>query len=238
MEHYPVFLNLKGRRCLVVGAGPVGLRKTITLLDCGATEVLLLDPVGRPADLPDFQALRFEPRVFAPSDLDGRFLAVAATGSDQVNRQVALFCRERSVLVNVADDPELSDFIVPSHIRRGPLTFAVATGGLSPALTRHIRERLEDCFGPEYEVLAGIMGRLRPLLLGLGLDTDANTRIFRTLVRGDLLSVLSAGDRVRARELLSVQLPPALQAHLDDLLSPVSDASISGGGDNQGIPHE
>lgn len=225
MRFYPLFLDLTGKYCLVVGGGRVGCRKVRTLLACSPAEVLVLDP-GTPA--PELAALaaqpgiRLERRAFRPEDAEGRTLAFAATPSREVNRLVAGHCRSLGVLCNVADAREESDFIVPAHVENGPLTLAISTGGASPALTRALREDLEKWLGERYCKLVWFLDRLRPEILALELGSDADADIFRSLcalpVRERLANALNEADKAAAEALLREMLPPALFSTLAELL--------------------
>lgn len=161
-DYFAAFLDLRGRRCLVVGGGPIGERKAVALLDCGA-RVIVVSPTLTPtlsalvaAGLADHHA-----RVFRRGDVRGCALVVAATGRAGVDRAVAASGRARRVPVNVVDRTALCDVIVPSVLRRGELQIAVSTGGRSPALAREIRRRLESLFGPEWAELVERAGRDR-----------------------------------------------------------------------------
>lgn len=155
-DYFPAFLDLRGRRCLVVGGGEIGERKTRALLDCGA-QVTVVSPSVTPglAALAASGCLVHRARSFLRSDPRGCVLAVAATGDPRVDRTVSAAARRWRALLNVVDRPQHCDFIVPSVLRRGELQIAVSTGGRSPAIAREIRRRLERLFGPEYgEVIA------------------------------------------------------------------------------------
>lgn len=220
MRYYPAFLDLSGRRCLVVGAGRVGRRKLASLLALEAgrrpAEVLVLDP-GPAADLPPDPAVTYEQRAFRPGDLEGRTLVFAAASDPAVNAAVAGLCAQQGILCNCADDPAASGFIVPASASRSGLTLAVSTAGGSPALARMLREELERDALPRYAALAAFMDRLRPLVLGLGQESDANAPLFRSLVRSDLGAALAAGDRDRAAALLRNLLPRELAPHIEEL---------------------
>jgi len=164
---FPLSLPLRGRLCLLVGGGEVAERKLRTLLPFGprlrvvAPEIrasLEEMAVGYPASADGREAepvpgdgcrLELVRREYRTEDLEGVFLAFAAA-TPEVNARVAADCRRKGILVNVADDPESSDFFLPSHLRRGLLVVAVSTSGASPALARRIRERLEPLFPPAY----------------------------------------------------------------------------------------
>jgi siroheme synthase-like protein len=137
---YPVFLDLAGRSVLVVGAGPVALRKTRGLLEAGARVTVVA-----PEWLPEFEplAVRLEQRRFRISDLDGAFLVFAATNDRRVNRRIGDGAKRRGIPVNVADRAAECDFIVPARVRRGRLQAAVSTGGANPRLAARLRRELE-----------------------------------------------------------------------------------------------
>lgn len=221
MRYYPMFVNLEGRSCLVVGAGQVGLRKIRSLADCGASKLVIIEK-GEPnealLELAKRPGVRIERRDFHASDLDGVFLAIAATSSAEVNRHVADLCRQRGILCNSVDAPEDGSFIVPSCVQRGELTIAVSTGGGSPALTKTIRKDLQDRFGEEYASFLTLMARLRPRVLELGRDTEENSALFRRLVGSRLLEAFRDGDRELARAELSALLPEELHHLILELL--------------------
>lgn len=161
-DYFPAFLDLRGRRCLVVGGGEIGERKTHALLDCGARVTIVSPSVTqRLAALAASGRLVHRARPFRRSDPRGCALAVAATGDPRVDRVVAAAARRWRALVNVVDRPQHCDFIVPAVLRRGELQIAVSTGGRSPAIAREIRRRLERFFGPEYSELISRAGEAR-----------------------------------------------------------------------------
>ena len=220
MRYYPVFLNLEGKPCLVVGTGQVGARKVASLLDAGA-EVLALDlepPSGKMAELLGRPALVHEVRPFAESDLDGRFLVIASTSSEEINQRISDLCETRGIPCNIVDQPDKCSFIVPAMFTQGDLTLAISTGGFSPALARKIREDLVDYFGKEYGEFLAIMGRLRPLVLELGRSTEENTALFRSIVESDCLDRLKRGDRRGARDTLTALLPEEVSSRLTEVM--------------------
>ena len=144
---YPVFLDLTAMPTLVVGAGPVAARKAAGLLTAGAHVLLVAPDVGAEVD-----ALAGDPQVaerlmvkvgrYEPADLDSVHLVITATNDPEVNASVAADARDRGVLVNSADDPANCTFILPAIARRGRITVAVSSGGASPALAQHVRDRI------------------------------------------------------------------------------------------------
>jgi len=161
-DYFAAFLDLRGRRCLVVGGGEIGERKARTLLQSGAQVTVVSPAVTRGlAALATVGRIVERRRPFRRSDLRGCALAVAATGDPAVDDTVAALARRARVLVNVVDRPERCDFILPSVLQRGELQIAVSTGGRCPALAREIRRRLESLFGPEYAELVARTGQAR-----------------------------------------------------------------------------
>lgn len=153
-DYFPAFLDLRGRRCLVVGGGEIGERKARALLECGArVTVVSLSFTPQLAALAESGQVECRARTLRRSDLRTCVLVVAATGHPRVDEATAALARRCRVLVNVVDRGDHCDFIMPSVLRRGELQIAVSTGGRSPALAREIRLRLEGLFGPDYAAL-------------------------------------------------------------------------------------
>jgi precorrin-2 dehydrogenase / sirohydrochlorin ferrochelatase len=151
---YPIFLDLSGRRCVVVGGGEVAGRKARKLLQARA-EVVVISPEVR-SEL-ESVAAEVHRRPYEQGDLEGAYLAFAATDAREVNAAVAEEAKGRGIPVNVADRPSVGDFALPSTLRRGRLQVAVSTGGASPTLARGIKGELEELFGPEW---AGVVEEL------------------------------------------------------------------------------
>lgn len=179
MGFYPAFLNLSKKECLVVGGGRLALHKTQDLLSAGARVTVVA-----PRVLPGFDGLkevRVIRRVFRPGDLSpAPWLVVAATDDEALHGRISALCRSRRVWVNVVDRPPLCDFIVPSVVRRGPVTFAVSTGGLSPAVAKVLGAEIRRRFGPEVGRLAAVLKGLRAEILRVPLP--ARRKILKGLV--------------------------------------------------------
>lgn len=155
---YMACLDLEGRHCLVVGAGPIGLEKIEGLLDARArVTVVSPEAVQAVQDLP----VEWHQRPYEPADLEGKFLVVAATNVPAVNRQVYEDAERRSMLCNVADVPELCNFILPAVLRLDPIAIGISTGGASPALAQRLRRDIETVVGPEHAELARDLRRVR-----------------------------------------------------------------------------
>jgi siroheme synthase-like protein len=158
---FPVFLDLTDRLAVVVGGGPVGLRKTAALRAAGArVRVVCLEP--RPADRQD-DDLQWLTVPYAPEHLDGAALVFAAA-NPAVNRRVVADARARDVWVSDAGDPAAGDFITPALLRRGELVVAVATGGAAPLLAARLRDALEETIDPLYGEWVQLLAELRPIV--------------------------------------------------------------------------
>ena len=160
--YYPIFLNLDGRKCVVAGGGPVALRKVAALLERHA-DVTVISPrlcagLGK---LACDGKIRIIHRHYRAGDLKGAFIAVVATSNQAINLKAAEEAKNKKILVNGADNPRQSDFIVPSIVSRGSFAIAISTGGKSPALAKKIRTRLEIEFGTEYAALALLIEEVR-----------------------------------------------------------------------------
>ena len=182
MNLFPIFLKLAGRRCLVVGAGPVGESKIESLLLAGA-DVRVVAPRATQAvrDWACAGKVRWEARCFRPSDLDGVFLVIAATSSAELHEQIFQEARRRGVLCNVVDDPARCDFYYPAVVRRGALQIAISTSGRSPALAQHLKRELDQQFGPEYETWVEQLGEARQKLLARAIDPARRRRLLHRL---------------------------------------------------------
>lgn len=142
---FPLFLDLRGRPVLVVGAGTVAAAKLPGLLQAGAA-VTVVAPAAVPAiqDLAAGGALTLVPRAFCDADLDGAWLVLAATADAGVNARVAQAAAARRVFTNAVDDPARASAYAGAVVRRGPVVAAISSGGRAPALSRLLRETLEE----------------------------------------------------------------------------------------------
>jgi siroheme synthase-like protein len=206
---YPVNLLVSGRRCVVVGAGRVAARKVDGLLAAGADVHVVAPRLDA-----EVQAWRDEGRVtvaeraFEPADLDGAWLATAATDDPAANHAVFEAGEARGVWVNAADDPDNCSFTLMSVIRRGDLVVTVGTGGRSPALAAWLKERINAELGPEYETLVELLSDAREAMRADGRSTeDADWK--RALDSG-MLDLVRAGRVDDAKELLRSCLSSSL----------------------------
>ncbi len=205
MSYYPIYLDMDGRRCLVIGGGAVAERKIASLLEVGALPTVVspttTDTIARWAN---DQTIELIARRYQSSDLAEHEIAFVATDDGALNAQVFSAGRRLGVWVNAADDPAHCDFILPSVLRRGDLTVAVSSGGASPALSRTIREELELYFTGEYELLVKLAAEARLELHARGLTAPFET--WRRALSGDVRQLLMHGDVARAKALLLGEL--------------------------------
>lgn len=166
---YPVGLVVAGRRCLVVGGGEVAARKAAGLVECGADVTVVAPVVGDAVRALGVRALE---RPYERGDVDGCRLVVTATDDPAVNARVAADADAAGVWVNAADDPANCSFTLPAVLRRGPVTVSVATDGRAPALASWLRDRLAGAIGPDAEVLAEGLARVRAEVYAAGRSTE------------------------------------------------------------------
>ncbi len=209
--YYPVYLNLEGKLCVIIGGGTIAEGKIAKLLEAGA-RITLISPDATPF----IQAaakrgeLEWRQRKYQPGDLEGAFIGVAATDVHAVSLQIFEEAEERGVLLNVVDDTPLCTFIAPSVVKRGAVTLAISTGGTSPALARKMRESLADSPALEWADLAGVLSQARQEVKTQGQAVD--TQRWQCCIAPHLLELAQAGREDQA-----------LAAFLSNLLANVSD---------------
>ena len=208
MDFLPIFLDIRGQHCLVVGGGEVAARKSALLLRAGARVTVLAPELSAAFDA-DLAAARIAHRAssFRDEDLDGVALVIAATSDDAVNRAVAAAARARRIPVNVVDQPALCSFILPSIIEREPLIVAVSSGGASPVLARLLRARLETLIPAGYGRLAALAGAFRDRVKAR-FKPQERRRFWERVLQGPIAELVFSGRDAEARK--------ALQESLDD----------------------
>lgn len=204
---YIACLRLKGRRCVVVGGGEVGLEKVEGLLACEG-DVTLIAPEAEPA-LERYAregSIRWERREYAgPADLEGVFVAIAATSDTDVNIAVYEDAERRAMLVNVVDVPPLCNFILPALVRSGPLAIAISTAGASPALAKRIKREIAQTFGEQHARLAVLLNETRGWAKATLPTYQDRKRFFEEIVNGspDPIELLRAGEEQAVRDLIA-----------------------------------
>lgn len=179
MGYFPFFIDLEQKEGLIVGGGRVALGKTRRLLPYGPRLT-----VAAPRLLPDFYALEGVVRLeepFAPELLEEKFFVIAATGDVSLDRHVARLCRERGILVNVADDQEACAFLFPSLVKRGSLSVGVSTGGASPSMAAWLRREIEELLPEGTEEILRFLQDQRPRIKASLSDETRRAALFRAL---------------------------------------------------------
>jgi siroheme synthase-like protein len=201
MGYYPIFLEMKDRRCVVIGGGAVAERKVEGLVAVGAN-VTVISPAIRVGlgDLLEQVRIRQVAREFRAGDRAGYDLVFVATDNSEINAAVSNEARSLRIWVNSADDPDHCDFILPAVIRRGDLAVAVSTGGVSPAVTRAIREELDEYFNADYARFVQIAGEVRRELREKSVSPGASA--WNRALQGDFRRLIKEGKPVQAKELL------------------------------------
>ena len=201
-KYFPVFLDLEGTECLVVGAGEIATGKAAQLLKYGA-RITIVAPraTEQVRQWAREGRVRYHAREFRESDLDGKTLVVGSTDRPEVNRTVYEAARRRSVLANIVDVPELCSFIYGAVVERGDLQIAISTSGRSPAYAAHLRRALEEQFGEEYADYVDILGQARRAVREAVPDLEEQKEVYSRILRLDLLSLIRCGrkeDALRA----------------------------------------
>ena len=201
MGYYPIFLEMKDRRCVVIGGGAVAERKVEGLVAVGAN-VTIISPAITDGlrDLLEENAIRHVAREYQAGDWVGYDLIFVATDNSEINAAVSSEARSLRIWINSADDPEHCDFILPAVIRRGDLAVAVSTGGVSPAVTRTIREELDEHFTADYGTLAQIAGEVRRELREKSISPGADA--WNRALQGEFRRLIKEGKPLQAKELL------------------------------------
>ncbi len=203
MKYYPIYLDIKGRACLVVGGGDVATRKVNTLLDCGAkVHVVSPEVTPRLEALAESGDITLKRRPYRPEDLEGMLLVFGATDDATLNLSLSREAMGRNMLCNIADRPEACNFILPSIVNRGDLIIAISTSGTSPAFAKTLRKALEKRFGPEYGEFLHIMGHIRRKLLKTAHAPEAHKRLFESMIKSDMLEWVKKRDISRINERL------------------------------------
>lgn len=203
MKHFPIFLDLKDRPCIVIGGGSVASRKITNLLTANA-KVIVISPTVTP-DIQQFaenKEITLLQREFEKADIALAFLIIAATDNKQLNAEIAELAHAANTPVNVADDPALCSFIFPSILDRSPVTIAVSTGGASPVLARQLRMMLETMIPSACGRLAGITEEYREKVKQKFPKQEQRKAFWENALKGTFAELVYAGQDSAARILL------------------------------------
>jgi precorrin-2 dehydrogenase / sirohydrochlorin ferrochelatase len=204
-----MMVDLRGKKCVVVGGGRIAHDKIAGLITCGARIVVVSPRADRRIQKKARAGeLAWKQRRFSASDIEDAFLVIAATNAPGVNEAVFRACRAQGVSCNAVDDPQRCDFFYPAIVRRGPLQIAISTNGLSPALASRLRKELEQQFGPEWGAWVEHLGKRRREILRAKMPAEKRRRMllklvsptaFRTFLRSQERRADRAKRRNRAR---------------------------------------
>ncbi|WP_295409206.1 bifunctional precorrin-2 dehydrogenase/sirohydrochlorin ferrochelatase, partial [uncultured Thiocystis sp.] len=214
MELLPIFLDMKGKPCLIVGGGTTAARKTGNLLRAGAAITLvaprLCESLARQADAGECRHLD---RPFKPTDIPGNILIIAATDDREVNRRIAELAGDLGIPVNVVDDPDACTFLLPSIVDRAPVTIAVSSGKTSPVLARMLRTRLEALIPAGYGRLADLAGRYRERVKARFSEARDRRRFWDRVLQGAVAERILAGQFAEAEAVIEQELAPDALEH-------------------------
>lgn len=202
--YYPVYIEMRGQPCVVIGGGKIAEGKVDGLLAAKAhVTVIAPELTPRLHDLVDQDLVRYFARTYQPGDLSGAFMVICATDRADINHQVWQEATANHQLVNVVDDTPRCNFIAPSILRKGDLTIAISTSGKAPVLAVRLKERLQRELGPEYERFLDLAGELREPLARHIPDFETRKALWYQIVDSEILDVLADGDEAAAREFIS-----------------------------------
>lgn len=207
MDFLPIFMNVRGASCLVVGGGEVAARKVRLLLEAGA-RIRLVSPVlcDEMSRLVAENDIHLRSQGFSESDLDEVTLVIAATDDKMVNQLVSSESKKRGLPVNVVDAPELCTFVVPSIIDRSPIVVAVSSGGASPVLARLLRSRLETVIPASYGMLAELVGGFRDRVKAKFASLSERRYFWENILQGPVAEMIFSGQHDSARRTLEQAL--------------------------------
>ena len=207
---YPVTLKLAGKFCTVVGGGSVAVRKVKSLLEQGA-EVTVISPVLDEELIAIQEQFVWRNSIYQDGMLKGSFLVIAATDSRDVNHAVYEWCEEHQVLVNVVDSLQESSFTVNAMVQRGDFMLAVSTSGISPAVSKKVREDLELQYGPEYGTMLEILEEAREEALRTIEDASKRRRFLQSVASMELPELL----KQETKEEVQKRVKLCLSSYLD-----------------------
>ncbi len=193
MKYLPLFADVRGKRCLVVGGGDVAYRKINFLLEAGAQVCVVAPQISlRVAELTE--RVEIHNHAFQQSDLQNCFLVIAATNRPDVNAQVSEYAQKMNLLVNVVDNSPLCNFIVPSVVDRSPVQIAISTGGASPVLARLLRSKLETEIPAAYGRLGAFCEQYRQAVKDQLPEVDRRRRFWEDIMQGEVAELVFSGQ--------------------------------------------
>lgn len=203
MQALPIFFNIQNRHCVVIGGGEVATRKVTMLLKAGAAITLYSPEICHDLqELADARKISFVQTIFAPNQLNGACLVIAATDDEAVNMAVSVAAKAQNIPVNVVDAPALCTFTMGSIIDRSPVVIAVSSEGNAPVLARYIRTKIETMLPASYGRIAAIAGEFREQVKEKFATTQLRRRFWEGVLQGPVVERVLSGQEQAARELL------------------------------------
>ena len=198
---YPVFLNLTERRCVIIGGGQIAEGKISKLLDSGA-KIIVISPDATQGirGFAERGQIELDLRKYQDGDLQGAFLAIAATNDRMVNQEIFEEAEKQGILLNAVDDMPRCSFIAPSIVEKGPVTVAISTGGASPALARKLREKMEVSSALDWADATSVLSKARQVIKDKQIAVDPQR--WQCCMTDELLTMIQAGHENEALDLL------------------------------------
>jgi uroporphyrin-III C-methyltransferase/precorrin-2 dehydrogenase/sirohydrochlorin ferrochelatase len=218
MDLLPLFHNLNGRRCVMVGGGSVALRKIRPLIEVGAKVEIIAPEINTAiTDLAEKHSLCLYQRKFNNDDLEGAALVIAATDDKQLNKQVSEQAQKLNIPVNVVDQPELCSVVFPSIVDRSPVQIAISSGGTAPVLARMLRTRLESLIPSGYGFLAQLAGKFRQQVKEKITDANSRKAFWEDVFSGDISELVFSNKHNVAENKLQEKLDKQLSSSTNSL---------------------
>ncbi|MGN0377861.1 MAG: bifunctional precorrin-2 dehydrogenase/sirohydrochlorin ferrochelatase [Suilimivivens sp.] len=179
MAYFPLFVSLDGYPCLVIGGGKVALRKIRTLQEYGAKVTVVSPEICQ--EIEEMTGVKLIRRKFKEEDLTERKLVFAASSDEECNTEAARLCREKGILINVADEAEKCDFFFPALVKRGDVTVGISTGGKSPAVASKVRKKIDKLLPEDLGSFTEEIGKRRKEIKDRGDSTEGNEEYLKLI---------------------------------------------------------
>jgi len=202
--HYPLFLDISGKSCIVIGGGKIAERKVAMLLKFNA-QVKVISPKinGALSKLLKSGKIAVIEREYKDGDLDGASLVFAATNKKDINVRIKKEAAMKGILVNVVDDPVLCDFIVPSIVKKGPIVIAISTSGVLPSLSKKLRKEISEYITEDYIKYVNIVGYFRKYLINNVKNKRKRAEIMAEISNTDMKELINLNIKeIKARFLI------------------------------------
>ncbi len=210
MRYFPINLDVRGRKALVVGGGKVALRKTLRLLECGA-EAVVVSPEFC-AELEGLPGVTRKSRRYRSNDVMAACLVICATNCPETNRQVYLDAREAGIPCNVVDQPSLCSFTFPAVLSRGDLMVTISTGGASPALASRLRKELDVSLSPALETQLKLLAEMRSRVRRSPLSPAVRSHLLKAMASESLCQLIEQDGEEAARNCLECMFDEAMSS--------------------------